>query len=197
MFWHQTFEVWQLLKQTVTPKVSCLLCFWPARSAHISLFLTLRHFISRSETAHLPPEIILLTSKNSCKEYFVEWKQIKSTTGAYSKLWMFGQNMSCLHAIIHFFFLTCTHLDATECKMAAKTSQSQLFCYGFYFYKAAVDANLILTCINMIIHVHMYSEGKIRTYQAMHAYFMNDAILLSLVPLVLVLQGVNNGELIL
>ena len=43
----------------------------------------------------------------------------------------------------------------------------------------------------------MYSEGKIRTYQAMHAYFMNDAILLSLVPLVLVLQGVNNGELIL
>ena len=31
-----------------------------------------------------------LTSKNSCKEYSVERKQIKLTTAAYSKLQMFG-----------------------------------------------------------------------------------------------------------
>ena len=29
-------------------------------------------------------------SKNFCKECFAEQKQIKSTTAAYSKLWMFG-----------------------------------------------------------------------------------------------------------
>ena len=33
---------------------------------------------------------LFLTSKNSCKEYFVERKQIKSTRVAYSKLRMYG-----------------------------------------------------------------------------------------------------------
>ena len=44
---------------------------------------------------------LFLMSKNSCKEYFVVWKQIKSTTAASSKLRMFGGK-------------TCTRLDATD-----------------------------------------------------------------------------------
>ena len=63
--------------------------FLPARSIYISFFSTVRH-IYHSETAHLPLQIIFNAYKNTCKEYFVERKQIKSTTAAYSKLRMFG-----------------------------------------------------------------------------------------------------------
>ena len=39
---------------------------------------------------------LLLNSKNSCKEYFVEWKQTKSTTAAYFKL----ERMVAKHVMI-------------------------------------------------------------------------------------------------
>ena len=59
---------------------------------------------------------LFLTSINSCKEYFVEQKQIKSPTAAYIKLEsnIWWQNMSCLHLIRTCFSLTCTYLDATD-----------------------------------------------------------------------------------
>ena len=60
---------------------------------------------------------LFLTSKNSWKEDFVEWKQIKSTTAAYSKLHMFGgKTCHVCTQLEHLFFLTRTHLDATNSK---------------------------------------------------------------------------------
>ena len=43
-----------------------------------------------SQKQHTCLQKVFFPSKNACKEYFVEQKQIKSTTAAYSKLWMFG-----------------------------------------------------------------------------------------------------------
>ena len=56
------------------------------QSSYLTFFL---EHLSRSETAHLTPQIIL-HFKTFFKECFVEQKQIKSTTAACSKLWMFG-----------------------------------------------------------------------------------------------------------
>ena len=100
-------NIWSLkaVKANCCAKAKLFICFWSARSAHISFFSTFRH-ISRSESVHLPPESNL-TSNNSCKEYFVERKRIKSTTAACSKLRMFGgQNRSCLHPIRTCLLLT-------------------------------------------------------------------------------------------
>ena len=46
------------VKANCHAKGTLFICFWSASSAHISFFSTFRH-ISRSETAHLPPKIIL------------------------------------------------------------------------------------------------------------------------------------------
>ena len=88
MFCRQTSEFRQPLKQTVAPKVSCLYVFhqrFPLifRSSQLSGV-----FLAQKQHTCLPK--VFLTSKTSCKEYFVERKQIKSATAAYSKLRMFG-----------------------------------------------------------------------------------------------------------
>ena len=79
------FEVWQLLKQTVMPKDyvfdrRILLIFHFSQLSGI--------FLTQKQHTYLHK--LFLKSKYSCKEYFVEQKQIKSTTAAYPKLWMFG-----------------------------------------------------------------------------------------------------------
>ena len=79
MFSRQTFKVWQLLKQTVTPNaVSCLYVF----DQRVSLIF---HFsqlsdIFLAQKQHTCLQKLFLTSGNPCKEYFVEQKQIKSAT---------------------------------------------------------------------------------------------------------------------
>ena len=77
-------NIWSLtaVKQTVAPD---------QRVPLISLF----HFsqlagIFLAQKQHTCLQKVFLTSKNACKEYFVEQKQIKSTTSAYSQLRMFG-----------------------------------------------------------------------------------------------------------
>ena len=45
-------------------------------------------FVAKKQ--HTCLQKLFLTSKNCCKQYFDERKQIKSTTAAYSKLQMFG-----------------------------------------------------------------------------------------------------------
>ena len=84
----QTFKVWQPLKQTVTPKASCLYVF-------DQCILLIFHFSQLPGTflaqkKHTCFWKLFLTSKHSCKEYFVERKQMNSTTTACSKLWMLG-----------------------------------------------------------------------------------------------------------
>ena len=53
-------NIWSLtaVKANCCAKGNLFMCFWSAHSALISFFSTFRH-ISYSETAHLPPEIIL------------------------------------------------------------------------------------------------------------------------------------------
>ena len=82
-------NIWSLtaIKANCLAKGELFICFWSASSAHISFFSTFRHISLRNSTCL---HKLFLTSKNSCKEYFVERKQIKSTTAAYSKLHMFG-----------------------------------------------------------------------------------------------------------
>ena len=53
-------NIWSLIavKANCRPKGKSFICFWSACFSHISFFSTFSH-ISRSETAHLPSEIIL------------------------------------------------------------------------------------------------------------------------------------------
>ena len=107
----QTFKVWQPLKQTVTPKASCLYVF-------DQCILLIFHFSQLPGTflaqkKHTCFWKLFLTSKHSCKEYFVERKQMNSTTTACSKLWMLGSK-TChvctqleLQFIPHLFRLRC------------------------------------------------------------------------------------------
>ena len=57
-------NIWSLtaVKANCCAKCKLFVCFWSGHFAHISFFLTFRH-TSRSETAHLPPEIILNVQK--------------------------------------------------------------------------------------------------------------------------------------
>ena len=55
-------NIWSLTAVKCRAKCKLFVCFGSAHFAHISFFLTFRH-ISRSETAHLPPEIILNVQK--------------------------------------------------------------------------------------------------------------------------------------
>ena len=85
VFFCQTFEVWQLLKQTVAPKVSSLYVF-------DQLILFIFHFSQLSgifitQKQHTFLQKLFFMPKNFCKEYFVGQKQINLTTAAYSKLW--------------------------------------------------------------------------------------------------------------
>ena len=76
-------------------------------SAFYSYFIFLNfqaHFLLTKST--LASRLLFLTSKNSCKEYFVEQKQMKSTTTACSKLWMLGSK-TC-----HVCTQSCSGLDA-------------------------------------------------------------------------------------
>ena len=84
VFFCQTFEVWQLLKQTVAPKVSSLYVF-------DQLILFIFHFSQLSgifitQKQHTFLQKLFFMPKNFRKEYFVGQKQINLTTAAYSKL---------------------------------------------------------------------------------------------------------------
>ena len=115
------------------------------------IFATFRH-ISRSETAHLTPVIILNVS-NSCKEYFVEWKQIKLTTAP-------TQNFECLVAKhvdgctwLEHFFLTCTHLsvDAAD-GISSKNTLGQEQTFGCkLFSKLVFLVGLLTDWVNWVL----------------------------------------------
>ena len=101
-------NIWSLTAVTGNWRTKGKLCifFRSAHSAHIPFFSTFRH-ISCSETAHLPPEIIInvykLLQRIFCwaKTNQVDNSRLLQT----SNVWR--QNMSC-------FFLMCTRLDATD-----------------------------------------------------------------------------------
>ena len=79
------------------------------------IFLNFQAYLSL-RNSRLPSRKLFLTSENSCKEYFVERKQIKSTTATYllqtSNVW--PQNLSSLNHITTYQFLACTRLGATD-----------------------------------------------------------------------------------
>ena len=109
MFCRETSEFRQSLKQTVAPKVSCLYVFdqrFPLipHSSQLSGV-----FLAQKQHTCLPK--VFLTSKNSCKEYFVERKHIKSTTAAYSKLRMFGGKTCHVWAQLEFVFSSRVHAE--------------------------------------------------------------------------------------
>ena len=74
---------------------------------------TFRH-ISRSETTHLTPEIILNVKKFLQRRF--GWAKTNQVDNSHllhtSNVWR--QNMLCLHPIRTCFFLTCTCLHATD-----------------------------------------------------------------------------------
>ena len=74
-------NVWSLtaVKANCHAKGKLFICFWSARSAHISFFPTFTHISNLLQTS-------------------IVWRQ----------------NMSCLSPVTTCFFLTCTHLDATD-----------------------------------------------------------------------------------
>ena len=107
-------------QQTVTPKVSCFMFLISNQHVMHSYFIFLNfqaYFLLRN-CQHTCLQKLFLKSKNSCKEYFVEQKQIKSTTAA-------TPNFECLvakHVMFapnhnRTFFLTCTRLDATNSRI--------------------------------------------------------------------------------
>ena len=85
----------------------------------ISFFSTFRR-ISRSETAHLPPESILNVYKFLQRIFcWAKTNQVdNSRLLQTSSVWW--QNMSCLRPVRICFFLTCTRLDATDCSWPAR-----------------------------------------------------------------------------
>ena len=107
-------NIWSLtaVKANCHAKGELFICVWSASSAHISFFSTFRH-ISSSETAHLPPEIILNVLQRIF--WWAKTNQVDNTRLLQtSHVWR--QNMSCLHPIRTRLFLTCTRLDATDSK---------------------------------------------------------------------------------
>ena len=82
------FEVWQPLKQTVTPKVSCLFVF--DQRVPLKFHLSQLSVTFLAQKQHTCLQILFLTSKNLVRTDSVEQKQIKSTTAPYSKLRTFG-----------------------------------------------------------------------------------------------------------
>ena len=101
-------NIWSLTAVTGNWHTKGKLCifFRSAHSAHIPFFSTFRH-ISCSETAHLPPEIIINVYKFLQRIFcWAKTNQVdNSRLLQTSNVWR--QNMSC-------FFLTCTRLDATD-----------------------------------------------------------------------------------
>ena len=100
---------WSLtvVKANCRAKGKLFVCFWPALSALFRSSQLSGVFLAQKQHTCLPK--VFLTSKNSCKEYFVERKQIKSTTAA-----VWRRKMSCLHPVRTRFFFRCTRLDATD-----------------------------------------------------------------------------------
>ena len=98
------------VKANCRAKGKLFICFWPALSALFRSSQLSGVFLAQKQHTCLPK--VFLTSKNSCKEYFVERKQIKSTTAGYSKLRMFGGKTCHVCAQLEFVFSSC--LDATD-----------------------------------------------------------------------------------
>ena len=119
MFCLQTFEVWQPLRPpAVAPKVSCSDVFdqrFPLRLIfHFSQLLGL--FLAQKQ--HTCLQKLFLTSKKFfATNFFVERKQIKSTTAACCKLRMFGGK------ICHF----CTQLEHVFSSRAHASMQPTVF----------------------------------------------------------------------
>ena len=88
----------------------------------ISFFSTFRR-ISRSETAHLPPESILNVEKFLQRIFcWAKTNQVdNSRLLQTSNVWW--QNVSCLSPVRICFFLTCIRLDATDCSWPARLQQ--------------------------------------------------------------------------
>ena len=137
MFCRQTFEVWQPLKQTVTPKVSCLFVFDERVPLKFHFSQPSVTFLAQKQ--HTCLQKLFLTSKNLARTDFVEQKQIKSTTAAYSKLRTFGaKTCHFCTQLEHVFFLTCTRLDATDSN------------FDIYLRRRMSDHNKITFAIKLI-----------------------------------------------
>ena len=95
------------VKANCRAKGKLFVCFWPALSALFRSSQLSGVFLAQKQHTCLPK--VFLTSKNSCKEYFDERKQIKSTTAAYSKLRMFGGKTCHVWAQLEFVFSSRVH----------------------------------------------------------------------------------------
>ena len=76
----QTYNVWH-------PSITT---FLTSAFRSYFIFLNFQAYVFLAQKQHTWLQKSFLTSKTYCKEYFVERKQIKSTTAAYTKLRMFG-----------------------------------------------------------------------------------------------------------
>ena len=106
--WHVLPSIWSLtaVNATCRTKGKLFIMFLTSLSAHISFSQLSGIFLTQKQPTCLQ-KLFLTMSKNSCKEYFVEQKQINLTTTTNSKLQMFGAK-TC-HActqLEHVFFLT-------------------------------------------------------------------------------------------
>ena len=96
---------------------------------------------------------LFLTSKNSCKEYFVERKQIKSTTAA-----VWRRKMSCLHPVRTRFFFRCTRLDATDGNGPCQVAKLKVTQPPAIIDPTTVFHNLLVTRISW--YKSMHTVGK-------------------------------------
>ena len=76
------------------------------------IFLNFQAYVFLAQKQHTWLQKLFFTSKNSCKEYFVERKQIKSTTAAYTKLRMFG-GKTC-HVCTQLEHVSSSRIHATD-----------------------------------------------------------------------------------
>ena len=110
---HLKFE--SPLKKTVAPKVSCLYVF----DQRVPLVFHFSQPSRNSTKQHTYLQKLFITSINSCKEYIVERKQIKSTKAANSKLRMFG-GKTCHDARNYNLFLIFPHVYTLRCNRRYK-----------------------------------------------------------------------------
>ena len=85
------FEIKNNVGISQPPNVSCFMFLISMLYAHIFIFLNFQAYFLLRNCQHTCLQKLFLKSKNSFKEYFVEQKQIKSTTAA-------TPNFECLAA---------------------------------------------------------------------------------------------------
>ena len=106
------------------PKVSCLYVF--GQQVPLIFHFSQLSGMFLAEKQHTCLQKLFLSSKNSCKEYFDEQKQIKSTTAMYSKLHMFGGKTCHVCTQLEYVFSSHVHPQMQPTVEVIKTKEDKI-----------------------------------------------------------------------